>query len=62
MVGSYAFTPRLVAEADLLGFYLSFGDYTGRLLQVDLRLMYQIWDNVGLGVGGQYFNFNLEKE
>ena len=62
LVGSYAFTPKFVAEGKIIGFYLSFNNYTGRLFQADLKLMYQVWDNVSLGVGAQYFTFKLDRD
>jgi hypothetical protein len=61
-VGSYAFTPKFIAEGQLIGFYLSFSEYTGRLLQADLKFIYQMWENVGFGIGVQYFDFALEKD
>ncbi len=60
IMGSYAFTPNLVAEARVVGFYLEVGSYRGYLLDADAKLTYFLWENVGLGVGLRYFRFDLD--
>ncbi len=60
VMGSYAFTPNLVADARVVGFYLEVGPYQGFLLEADAKLAYMLWDNFGLGAGVRYFHFDFE--
>lgn len=60
LLATYAFTPNLVSQARLVGFYLSIGDYTGWLIQGNLDVTWQFARHFGLGAGMQYFNFSLD--
>ncbi len=59
-MGSYAFTPNLVAEARVVGFYLDVGSIRGYLLEADAKLTYLLSENFGLGVGMRYFRLDID--
>ena len=60
VMGSYAFTPNLVAEARAVGFYLEIQSYQGLLFEADAKLTYMLSENFGLGAGLRYFHLDVE--
>lgn len=62
LLGAYAFTPTIVSQARVVGFYLKINDYSGWLVQADLTVTWQFAKHFGVGAGVEYFNFSLEAD
>jgi hypothetical protein len=52
-------TPRLTANANLVGFYIELEDFRGYLFQADGMLAYQVTDSFGVGGGVKYYRFHV---
>ena len=60
--GVYAFTPKLSLDGGIGWFGLDYDQYSGNLVTVTANLEYRITDNIGLGVGYNYVDMDLEVE
>lgn len=58
----YAFTPKLFLKNKLDVFYMSYKDFSGSLIDYTAVLEYNIWKNVGIGGGFNYFSGYLESD
>lgn len=58
----YAISPRLVADAGVMAFYVKIGDVKGSLIELQANIRYLVWENVALGTGFRYFNVNIEED
>ena len=59
---TYSISPKLLVRAQILGFALSVGDYSGRLFDVAADIAYSPWRHVGIGVGLRYFDLELDAD
>lgn len=57
--GAYAFSPKLLLTGRIDFFGLNYGDYSGHLRALNAGLQYQLFNNVGLGVGYRYIDTDL---
>ncbi len=57
---SYAITNEVLVRAQLMGFALSVGDYSGSLIDAGFDLAYSPWRHFGIGAGFRYFDLRLE--
>ena len=46
----------------VLAFHLDLGDYSGRLLEFDATVAYQVIKNIGVGGGVKYFDVQLQND
>ena len=60
LVYSYAITNEVLVRAQLMGFALSVGDYSGSLIDAGFDLAYSPWRHFGIGAGFRYFDLGLE--
>ncbi len=60
LTGAYALTDNILARAAAGGFSLSYGDWDGRLLFVNLFIEYWPWEHVGFGAGYRYVDAHVE--
>lgn len=58
--GTYAFTPKLSMEGSLGWFGLDYNEYSGNLVAANASLEYRVTEHVGLGIGYNYVDMNLE--
>jgi len=56
----YKFSPKITGKTQLLAFYMDLGDYSGRLLEFDVHLAYQVIKNFGVGGGLKWFDLELK--
>jgi hypothetical protein len=59
---SYAFSPKLMARLQVIGFAIELDSIDGSLIEVDADLVWSPWRHFGLGAGLRYFNANLESK
>ena len=59
---SYAFTPKIVARFQAIGFAIELDSIEGSLFEVDADVAWTPWDHFGLGVGLRYFYANVESK
>jgi hypothetical protein len=57
---TYAFSPKLAARIQAIGFAIELDKIDGSLLEIDIDLVWNPWKHVGLGAGFRYFNANIE--
>lgn len=57
---TYAFTPTLAADVQLLGFAIELDNIDGSLLELSADLAWQPWEHFGFGAGLRYFNANVK--
>ncbi|MCF8067847.1 MAG: hypothetical protein K9L30_04610 [Desulfobacterales bacterium] len=58
----FAITPKLFLKQSIDVFYLEYDSFKGSLVDLLIAIEYNIWDHVGLGLGYNVFEFNLETE
>ncbi len=56
----YKFSPRITGRTQVLAFYMDIGQYSGRLLEFDMSLAYQVIKNFGVGGGVKWFDLQLK--
>lgn len=59
---SYAFTPKIAARFQAIGFAIELDSIDGSLLEIDADVAWTPWDHFGLGVGLRYFYANVESK
>jgi hypothetical protein len=60
--GTYAFTPKLSVEGSIGWFGLNYDQYSGNLVAANAALEYRVTEHVGLGLGYNYVDMNLDIE
>jgi hypothetical protein len=60
--GDFAITPKLFLKMNLDAFYLEFDRYEGSILDVRLALEYNLFKNVGFGLGFEHLEVDAEAE
>ena len=59
---SYAFSPKLRARIQVIGFAIELDSIEGSLFEVDADIVWNPWRRFGLGAGLRYFNANIESK
>jgi len=57
--GAYAFSPKLIVTGRVDWFSANIGDYSGGLFSMGADVQYQVFENVGIGVGYHYWNVDI---
>ena len=57
--GAYAFSPKLIVMGRVDWFSASIGDYSGSLVSMAADIQYQLFENIGVGVGYQYLSVDI---
>jgi hypothetical protein len=57
---SFAITPKLYINQSAEFLYLKIGDYKGSITDISMRVEYNIWEHIGLGLGINTFVLNVE--
>ena len=57
---AYAFTPSLMTEVRAMGFAIELDNIDGSLYEVSGDLIWQPWENFGVGLGLRFFNANVK--
>lgn len=60
--GDFAITPKLFLKNQVEAFYLEYANYRGAIYDYRLNLEYNWFKHVGVGLGVETFNLNLEAE
>jgi hypothetical protein len=60
--GDFAITPKLFFKTNLDFFYLEFDNYEGSVVDVKIALEYNLFKNVGFGLGYEHFEVDVEAE
>ena len=60
--GDFAITPKLFLKQSFEAFYLEYENFKGSIVAANLLLEYNIWKNVGLGIGVDTFRLKIEAE
>jgi len=58
--GDFAITPKLFLKSYIDLFYLEFDDYEGRIWDFQIALEYNVFKNVGFGLGFEHFQIDVE--
>ena len=58
--GDFAITPKLFLKTNWDIFYLKIGDFKGSILSTTVALEYNVWKNVGFGLGFNDFRVDIE--
>ena len=58
----FALTPKLFLKQSFGAFYLEYENFKGSIVAATLSLEYNIWKNVGLGIGVDTFRLKIETE
>lgn len=61
-IGDFALTPKLFLKQGFEVFYLEYENFKGGIVAAKLALEYNVWKNVGLGVGVDTFRLSIEAE
>ncbi len=56
----YAITPKLFLRQGVEFFYLEYQDFKGHMMNSSIRLEYNAWKHVGLGIGYDAFRLRIE--
>jgi len=57
--GAYAFSSKLIATGRVDWFSASIGDYSGSLVSMSADIQYQLFENIGFGVGYHYLSVDI---
>ena len=60
--GDYALTPKLFLKHSFEAFYLEYENFKGSIVAANIDLEYNVWKNVGLGIGVDTFRLKIEAE
>ena len=60
--GSFAITPKLFFRPSVLGLYIDAGDWSGSLVDLNLALEYNLFENFGMGIGYNFLFLNIDSE
>lgn len=60
--GDFAITPKLFWKTSLEAFYLEFDRYEGSIIDVKLALEYNLFKNVGFGLGFEHLAVDVDAE
>jgi hypothetical protein len=60
--GDFAITPKLFYKNSLEFFYLKIGDYTGSVIDLNMKLEYNLFKHLGLGVGYNFLGVKIEND
>jgi hypothetical protein len=58
----FALTPKLFLKQSFDAFYLEYKNFKGSIVSATLALEYNVWKNVGLGIGVDTFRLKIEAE
>jgi hypothetical protein len=56
----YAFTPKIAARFQVIGFAIDLDSIDGSLVEVDADINWNPWQHFGVGAGVRYFNFDFK--
>ena len=57
---SYAFTPKLAARVQVIGFAIELDSIDGSIIELDADVGWSPWRHFGIGAGLRYFNFDVK--
>ncbi len=60
--GDFAITPKLFWKTSLEAFYVEFDRYEGSIIDVKLALEYNLFKNVGFGLGFEHLEVDVDAE
>ena len=60
--GAFAFTPKLIFKESIEFFWIEYGGYSGRLVDINIALEYNAWKHLGFGIGYDSVRIDIDAD
>jgi hypothetical protein len=60
--GGFAITPKLFFISSVQGLYIDAGDWSGNIVDLNVALEYNLFENFGIGIGYNFLFLNVDSE